>query len=317
MAMRAGSILFPVIVFVASSATAAELPPPVRAMIEAAIATGDDAKVATVVELARATNPAHIAEIDALNAVYQAKRSEERGLADAKREEAIRQAGVFENWKGRGELGGSRATGNSPSLGLSAGLDLRRDGIQWSHQLRGRVDYQETDQVVTREKYFAAYEPRYQIGETIFAYGLGQFERDSFQGFDARYAISAGVGWQALRQPGLNLSVKAGPAFRSTEFTDGTNDSRIAALMGLDFDWTIVDGVKLTQDTNLVAESGGAATIFIDSRTTTLALVTGLEARLTGKLSSRFAYQVDYTSDPPAGKNSTDTISRVTLVYGF
>ena len=45
---------------------AAELPQPVRAMIDAAIATGDAAKVATVLELARQTNPAETAEIDAL-----------------------------------------------------------------------------------------------------------------------------------------------------------------------------------------------------------------------------------------------------------
>ncbi|MBL8657892.1 MAG: DUF481 domain-containing protein [Altererythrobacter sp.] len=296
---------------------AAELPAPVRAMIDAAMATGDDGKVRTVVELAKVTNPADADQIDRIHAAFLADRGEQKRLAEAKRIAAIRDAGVLDRWTGRGELGGSRATGNSPYLGLAAGLDIKREGIDWSHSLRARADYQRTGRVVTREKYFAAYEPRYQIGTDLFAYGLGQFERDTIQGYDARLAASVGIGWQALKSPTLNLSIKAGPAFRHTNFTNGEADSRFAGLLGLDFDWTIVDGVKLTQDTNFVAETGGAATVIFDSRSTTLGLITGLEARITGKLSSRFSYQLDYTSDPPPGKQRTDTISRVTLVYGF
>lgn len=301
----------------AAAPAAAELPAPVRAMIEAAVATGDEAKVTTVIELAKATNPHAAAEIDQLGKAFFAGKAEQRRLAEAARLEAIRTAGVLERWRGRGELGASRATGNSPSLGLAAGLDIKREGLDWTHSLRGRADYQRTNGIVTREKYFAAYEPRFQIDTDLFAYGLGQFERDTIQGYDARWAVSAGLGWQAIKQPALNLALKAGPAFRRTEFTSGETDNRLAGLLGLDFDWTFADGVKLTQDTNLVAESGGAATAVFDSRSTTLALATGLEARITGKLSSRFAYQVDYNSDPPAGKVSTDTISRVTLVYDF
>lgn len=299
------------------AAASAELPEPVRAMIAAAIATGDEGKVRTVIDIARTAYPAEAAEIDALNAGFLASKAEERRQAEEKRLAAIREAGVLERWKGRGELGASRATGNSPSLGLAAGLDIRREGIDWTHGLRARADYQRTGDIVTREKYFAAYEPRYQVSTDLFAYGLVQFERDTFQGFDARYAASAGFGWQALKSPDLNLALKAGPAFRRTENTDGTSDNRLAGLLGLDFDWAFADGIKLTQDSNLVTETGGTATAFFDSRNVTLALVTGLEARITGKLSSRFAYQVDYESNPPAGKLGTDTISRVTLVYGF
>lgn len=293
------------------------LPEPVRALIDAAIATGDEAKVRTVVELAKTTNPDAAAEIDALHKTFADTQSERRRLAEEARLAAIREADLLENWKGRGEIGGFRSTGNSSNTGLSAALDIKRQGIDWTHQLRGRVDYQRSADVTTREKYFAAYEPRYQIGDDLFTYGLAQFESDRFQGFDARYALSAGVGYQAVKQPDLNLAIKAGPALRRTDFTTGAKETRLAGLLGLDFDWTFADGVKLTQDTNLVAETGGAATVIFDSRNTTLALVTGLEARITGKLSTRLSYSVDYQSQPPPGKVGTDTLSRVTFVYGF
>ena len=50
----------------------AELPEPVRAMIDAAIATGDETKVRTVTEIARATNPGDQEEIDAIVANFEA-----------------------------------------------------------------------------------------------------------------------------------------------------------------------------------------------------------------------------------------------------
>lgn len=286
-------------------------------MIDAAVATGDEVKVHTVVDLAKATNPTAKAEIDAIHATFTASKAKERRLAEEKRLAAIRQAGVFDNWKGRGEIGGFRQTGNSTNTGLSAGLDIKREAIDWTHQLRARADYQRSAGVTSREKYFAAYEPHYQVGDDLFTYGLAQFESDRFQGFEARYAVSAGVGYQAVKRPNLNLAVKVGPALRHTEFTSGENDTRLGGLLGLDFDWTFADGVKLTQDTNLVAETGGAASVIFDSRNTTLALVTGLEARITGKLSTRLSYAIDYESDPQPGKLGTDTLSRVTFVYGF
>lgn len=310
-------LFFPASLLAVSAPVAAALPDPVRAMIEAAIATGDEGKVKTVVELAKTTNPDDTAEIDALHRAFSERKAEERRLAEENRLEGIRRAGVLDLWRGRGEIGGFRSTGNNENIGLSAGLDIKRQGIDWTHQLRGNADYQRSNGVTTREKYFASYEPRYQVGDDLFTYGLAQFERDTFQGYDARYALSAGIGYQAIKRSDLNLALKVGPALRRTDFTTGETDTRLAGLLGFDFDWTLADGVKLTQDTNLVAETGGSATVIVDSRNTTLALVTGLEARITGKLSTRFSYAVDYQSDPPAGKVGTDTLSRVTFVYGF
>ena len=296
---------------------AAAVPDPVRAMIDAAIATGDEANVKTVVDIAKQTNPEEVDAIDKLQQAFLTAKAEERRLAEEKRLEGIRQAGLLDNWSGKGELGGFRSTGNSDNTGFTAALTAKRDGIDWTHQVRLRADYQRSNGVTTREKYFGAYEPRYQMAEDLFVYGLAQAERDTFQGFEARYAISGGLGYQVIKQPNLNLSAKAGPAVRYVDYTTGDSETRLAGLIGLDFDWTIEDGLKLTQDANAVAETGGSAIAIIDSRNTTLSLVTGLEARITDKLSSRFSYQVDYQSAPPVGKVETDTLSRVTIVYGF
>ena len=95
------------------------------------------------------------------------------------------------------------------------------------------------------------------------------------------------------------------------------NISSLAGLIGLDFDWSITDRLKLTQDTNAVAETGGSAIAIIDSRNTTLDLITGLDATINSSLTARFSYAVEYDSNPPPGAVQTDTLSRVTLIYDF
>ena len=78
MALRFLPFVLPAAMLAAPAA--AELPEPVRAMIEAAMATGDAAKVKTVVEIAKQTNPGDAAEIDALDSAYQARQREVRPL---------------------------------------------------------------------------------------------------------------------------------------------------------------------------------------------------------------------------------------------
>jgi putative salt-induced outer membrane protein len=286
-------------------------------MIDAAIATGDETKVRTVVEIAKQTNPGDATEIDAMLTRFEAKLAEAKAAEASAKEAAIRSAGLLQNWSGKGEFGAFRATGNASDTGITTGITVDRQGIDWRHKLTARVDYQRSNGVTTREQYLARYEPNVNISDRFYVYALAQYERDRFQGFSGRYAVSGGLGFQALKRDDIQLSLKVGPAYRVTQFVDGREDSRIAGLIGLDFDWDITDRLKLTQDTNAVAETGGSALAIIDSQNTTLDLITGLNAKINSSLSARFSYAVEYNSNPPPGAVQTDTLSRVTLIYDF
>lgn len=290
-----------------ASPAEARLPEPVRAMIDAAIATGDDAKVKTVLEIARATNPGDAAELDAITAEYQTALAAKTAAAAAAKEAEIRSAGLFANWSGKGELGAFRSTGNAENTGLTAGLGLVRDGINWRHKLSARADYQETSGVVTREQYLAAYEPNFKITDRLYAYGLAQYERDRFQGFSARYSLSGGLGYDILTGPDMTLSVKAGPAWRRTELVGGGSTSNLAGLAAADFDWKLAETITLTQDASALVQSGSST--FISD--------TGLVAKVSGKLSVRLSYTLEHDTAPPPGSVKTDTLSRVTLIYDF
>jgi putative salt-induced outer membrane protein len=317
MTLRAIRPLGLLLIACAAAPASAELPGPVRAMIDAAIATGDAAKVKTVVELAKQTNPEDVAEIEALDAGFQAQLAETVAAEQARKEEEIRTAGLFENWSGKGQVGAFQSSGNSDDAGVSLALNLDRKGIDWQHKLRANMDYRRSNGETSREQYLLAYEPRFSINPDLFAYSLAQYERNRLQGFLGRYSVSGGFGYNVIDTPSLDLSIKAGPAFRRSEFVDGTSEDRLGGLAGLDFDWRITDRLTFTQDSNMIAETGGSATVIVDSSRTTLALVTGLEAKMTDRLTTRLSYAVDYDSNPPAEAVSTDTLTRFTLVYGF
>jgi putative salt-induced outer membrane protein len=286
---------------------ASSLPAPVRAMIEAALEDEQEATVRAVLELARKTNPGSDAEIDAIRLAYDdrlAKAKQEREVA---RIEAIRTAGVFENWDGRGELGGFQSTGNADVIGFTAALTLNKRGYNWRHRLSGRADYQESEGVVGREQYLATYEPNLKLSERIFAFGLGQYEQDRFQGFRGRYTLSSGLRYELVDDGAVTLSAKAGPAWRSTDFVDGTNRNELAALGAFDLSWKVAENITLTNNSNLILQNSNS----------TLVSQSGAVAKVSGKLSVRLSHTVEYNTQPPAGSVTTDMLSRVTLIYDF
>jgi len=314
--MRITTAIIPLACLVATSVPA-QLAQPVRDMIEVAIATGDADTVKAVVNVARTTNPQDVTEIDAMFGNFQSAQAEEAAAAAAAEELAVREAGLFDNWSGEGQIGFFQSSGNTDSMGLTAQIALNREGINWEHKFRAAADFRRNNGATDREQFMAVYEPRYQINDRLFAYALGQYERDRFQGFSGRYSFSGGLGYRVIDNDALRLSVKAGPAWRKTQFVNGTSESNIAALAGLDFDWRISNRIKLTQDTNAVADAGGSAVAIVDSNNVTLNFVTGLEGKISDSLTARLSYTVEYDSNPPAGAVSTDTLTRFTLVYGF
>lgn len=302
----------------------AALPDPVKAMIDAAIASGNLTEVASVVKFAKMTNPANSAEIDTVLAPYLEKQAQ---LAAAKKQraEAAKQAKMeapfFDNWSGEGELGGFRNTGNSSNIGISAGLKLAKDAVKWRLKFHARADYQRSHGITSREQFLVALEPEYKIDDRLFFFGLSQFDRDRLQGFSGRYTASAGIGYTVIKEKDIQLSLKAGPAWRLTEYTDGGSDSGLAGLLGLDLAWQVAKNIKLTQGTGATIASDAkgltSATAIFSSNTNTLTARTAIDAKISGKLSARLSYLVEHETNPPEGRQKTDTLSRATLVYDF
>lgn len=278
----------------------APIPPEIEKMLRSAMASGNEGEVATIAKYARNAAPDSADTISRLADTWK----KDRVAAMNKR---LKQASLLDLVKGHAELGGSITTGNSDTIGISGLIDVKREGLRWRHKLRLQADYQETNGIPSRERYLAAYEPNLKLGDRAYLYGALQYESDRFLGYFNRYSVSTGLGYSAIKQRNLKLDLEIGPAFRSTDFTDGHDETNVAGRGSVDFGWNLSRGIRLTQN----------ASAYLQDANSTVASKTALNVRLIGPLSTQLSYALQYESQPPIGRQSTDTTSRAALVVDF
>ncbi len=277
-----------------------QLPYELRSMLEAAMASGNEGDVATIVRYAKTVWPGLERETAALTARWNKERRD-------KATRALQTSSFGSLIKGRAELGGFFTTGNTENVGVTGVLDLSREGYWWRHRLRLQADYQESAGVTTREHYLAAFEPNYKVDDRLYIYGAAQYESDRYLGYFNRYSASSGAGYTAVRNGRVTLDLELGPAFRHTQFTDQTIESNLAARGRVDFDWKLNPALTFRQD----------ASAYVQDANSTVSSTTALDAKLFGPLSARLSYVVQYESMPPEGRVNTDTTGRAALVYAF
>ncbi len=276
------------------------IPENIRAMLDAALESGSESDVSTIVKYARAADPLSGDAVLAIATKWKNDRA-------AQRTAVIRQASFLDLWSGKATVGGYLTTGNSDTAGGSAVIDLAREGLRWRHKFHAQADYQSNADVTVREHYLASYEPNFKIDDRAYIYGAAQYESDRFLGYDNRYSTSIGAGYSLLKTARTKLDLELGPAYRYIEFTDAVTQSAIAARGTVDFQWRLTKGLSISQ----------IASAYIQQDNSTVSGTTALTAKLIGPLSASLSYNVQYESTPPIGSVSTDTTSRAALVYSF
>ncbi len=282
----------------AAPAFADPIPPPIEAMIDAAAANPDQLKV--VADIARKTNPASAAEIDAKVAGIAA-------AAARAREERLASQRTLEGWGGQGEAGGFISSGNTRNRGLAVGVNLGKETRHWKHSLRGIVDYQEDQGITSRERYFAGYEGNWKFTPRGFAVLALSWEQDRFTGFSSRFTEALGLGYRLVDTPRLTIALDGGPAVRQTRFTNGLNETSFAARGAVNAKWVISPRLTFTE----------TATYYADHVNSSLLSLSQFTAKLNGRMSARFSFQLNNEAHPPPGRENTDTVTRATLVYNF
>ena len=298
LALRARSALLAALALVPTAGFAAELPAPVRAMVESAARSGKQDRIEAVVAVARETNPESAAEIDAIVATVASERA-------AKKEAELKQARFFQNWTGSGQLGASFSTGNSETRNVTAGLSMARDGLMWRHRADFLADIVDNKKGADQERILAGYQVEYRVSERFYALGRLEYERNRQGGIERRFAESVGVGWRAFDGPRARWALEGGPSFRQTLYED-FSENTLAVRGASRFAWTLSNATVLSNDTALFLEK--AASINNSA---------ALTSKMFAKLSARLSFNLAWEQEPPAGLESLDTTSRVTLVYDF
>lgn len=223
---------------------------------------------------------------------------------------------VGDAWEGSVEFSAANATGNSENTNLGFGFVAKRKVGRFLNTITSAANFAESESLETQNNWLIAYQVDFDLDDRTYSYVRAQYEEDQFSGFDNRLFLGGGLGRFMIEEEGRVWKVEAGPGYRLStietpappvpaDFDD--QESEFALYASSDFDLTVRDGVEFTHD---------LASTYTQSNTTVTTSV-GLITQLTSALSSKLSYQVDYETDPPVGREDTDTLLKASVLFTY
>jgi putative salt-induced outer membrane protein len=228
------------------------------------------------------------------------------------------------DWTGKGELGGSFASGNSENEAVNAALEVKNAYDEWTHTLGFAGNYGSDGGGTTAQRWEVRGQSDYQFTERVYGFGAGRYEDDRFSAYEYQASLAAGLGYKFIDNDTTKFWVQGGPGYRFAERRrycreESTLDAGPACL-----DWARSESEnslifrgdlgfehQLTETTKIVerflVETG--------SDNTYLQNDLGLEVKINGALALRLGYQVRHNTDVMPGTEKTDTLATVGLIY--
>ncbi|MEM9810915.1 MAG: DUF481 domain-containing protein [Pseudomonadota bacterium] len=229
-----------------------------------------------------------------------------------------------ENWDGNIQFNVSSATGNTDNTVLGGKFNARRTFGRITHDFQAGGNYAEAttqnndgteDNEVTQNNWFTQYRLEGKLSERTFAFGRLRYEQDEFSGFDERAFVGVGLGHALIKSDRQQLDMLIGPGFQYAKLAtpdpmpEEFEEQQTSAALFLGESYT------LAVRENVTFEQSFDATFAEDN--TTLANILSLKTNLTEKISSRISYQVKHETDPPEGREQTDTLLTASIGYDF
>lgn len=209
--------------------------------------------------------------------------------------------------KGEGEFGATASSGNTDTQNLVAKLKLSKKSGAWFNEV-GLAAINSTDSdSTTAERYLITGKTARDLNEKIYAFGSGKYDKDRFSGFDYQATIAGGLGIHAIKTDKVTLDLEAGPGYRFSETDAGDEQNEAVLRAGLFYKNQLTDTTHFLQ--NFVVEAG--------SDNTTIDSETALTVKMSDSLALKASILVKNNSDVPVGIEKTDTLTGVSLIYGF
>lgn len=224
-------------------------------------------------------------------------------------------------WKGEGALSAGMTSGNTDTSDIGLTFDVNHVADRWDFAVQGQVDYGKQDGEESRNRVFLGTNADYDITERVFSFARASYEVDQFTGFDSRSFAGGGLGYRFFENDRLTWIVRGGPGVKVDEVkrvitTDETGAALIipaetvtsvGAIGKSKFEWAFNERVSMSDNTDVIYAE----------ESTQLSNTLALTAQINGSLSARFSFDTRYDTNPPLGFESTDTATKIGVVYKF
>jgi putative salt-induced outer membrane protein len=211
------------------------------------------------------------------------------------------------NFSGEGELGYNSTAGNSNSSSLNAKLGLTYVLADWEHNLNLNAVSAQNEGVSTRERYLLDGQASRTFSEVYYGFGNLRYDKDLFSGYDYQTNITAGIGrrfWQPKTEV-LNLELGAG--YQVDKLQNQPEHANPILRSALKLRYPMNKQVSLSQD---LLVNAGDRNVHSES-------ISGIKVNMTESLALKLSYTLKHNSKVLDGRDKLDTLTAVTLVYGF
>ena len=225
------------------------------------------------------------------------------------------------SWNGEGSLSAGSTTGNTDTSDIGIGIDVARTAQLWTVGGELIADYAQNEGEETKNRTFLAGQLDRQLTDRAYSFGRVSHERDEFSGFTSRTFAGVGAGYQVFASDRTNWTVEGGPGIKIDEIEDitvldvmmmeqiepGDTVESFSVIGASNYAFDFNDAVRFTNDTNAIYAE----------ESTQFSNITAITASLTNAFSARVSFDVRHDTNPPIGFESTDTATRVSLVYAI
>ncbi|WP_371396393.1 YdiY family protein [Fretibacter rubidus] len=216
-------------------------------------------------------------------------------------------ANPLAGWSGEAALTGSKTTGNTETTDIGLALDLTKTDGPWRNKFNASFDYGETSNIKNRQRLVLGYQIERDINDRLFGYANADYFQDDFGAFETGYFVGGGLGYKLVLPEPLAWDITGGAGYRSqkTQGPLSVTENEFALNGRSEIDYQFNDAVSAYNNTEI---------LWSDSDTYIWNEV-GLTAQLMGNLAARASFRIDNHSTVPLGREKTDTITRIGVVY--
>jgi len=217
-------------------------------------------------------------------------------------------------WTGAVELNGSSSTGNNETTNVGTKVRFKRRGYDWRHDFAGSADYGEASGNTNKQRFRVSYKVGRDLSERSYLYLNADYYSDDFGAYKTGYFAGGGYGYTVLRDGPTHWKLEAGAGFRSqnarlkpTVPNDPVSQRESFASTRLfsELEHDFSDTVSFSNDTEL----------FYSDVDTYVINETAVTSDMFGAFALRASFRVESHTDAPRGRENTDTVSRIGIVY--
>ena len=221
-------------------------------------------------------------------------------------------------WSGEGSGGFVSARGNTDTTTVTAGIAAKYNTPTWRYTMGFSALTAEEDGEQNAERWEVSGQADRKFSETSYVFGSARYLDDSFGAFETQASFAAGYGRELFKTEKHNLNGEVGLGYRTSEECAAsdlngeciqTGDSLDEFIMvgKLNYSWAINANTTLTD----------GFSVEIGEDNTYAQNETALNVKMGQSLSLKLSWILRHNTDVPVDTKNTDTLTTVSVVYGF